>query len=95
MAIGALLGLASGLFGGGGAAAAPAGPVTTTVTQTAAPVTLGSKYLGRGSVSATETSASGSATLAAPAKDNTPIYVLAGAGILVAAFVLISKRGSG
>ena len=86
-----LLGIASSLFGGGASQSGTAGATAGPVTQSTGAINLGSKYLGRGSVTAPTTNAGAGASVTAPAANNTPLYVLAGVGVLVVALVMLNK----
>lgn len=83
----------AGLFGGGdGASALPAGPTTQTVST--GPVSFGSKYLGRGSVTSSDTAASGgSAITGTPGAPQSPsaVYVVAGLAALALLVLAIRK----
>lgn len=87
------LGAVASLFGGGGAQSDTGGATAGPVTQTTGPVSFGSKYLGRGSVtSAGDTSAAGGSSIV-QSPNSTPLYVAAGVGVLLVALLLISRKG--
>lgn len=94
-----LLGLAGSLFGGGGSQTGAQGATAGPIANTTGDVSFGSKFLGRGAVTSTDsqTEASGGSSIVAPATpapNNTPLYVAAGVGVLVVALVL-TTRGKG